>query len=177
MIFHLLYLTRIVTQVLIIFISLVTYNSVYSQDVGQAVLESYSRILESLAFTVTSRIEDVLYADYVTQNPSQAAYKRSDLRDSSEATTPTDGFQSPAEEMDKSQTGEMPPSSMTLFDFMGWGLDQGDGEMKKDTGSDELSKDGDIKHPHMHKIATIVTNKKASYLENLGGMRSPTARH
>ncbi|XP_015867684.3 rop guanine nucleotide exchange factor 12 [Ziziphus jujuba] len=149
----------------------------YNRDVGHAVLESYSRILESLAFTVTSRIEDVLYADYVTQNPSQAVCKRSGLRDSSEATTPTDGFQSPVEDMDKSHTAETPTGSMTLFDFMGWGLEQGDGETKIDAGSDEPSKDGEIKHPHMHKIANIVTNKKASYLENLGGMRSPTSRH
>ena len=42
------------------------------QDVGHAVLESYSRILESLAFTVLSRIEDVLLADQQTQNPSHS---------------------------------------------------------------------------------------------------------
>lgn len=145
------------------------------QDVGQAVLESYSRILESLAFTVTSRIEDVLYADYVTQNPSHAACKRNILKDSIEATTPPDGFSSSSEDMDKSTET---PSSMTLSDFMGWGIDQGDAEAKKDGAeSEELSKESEIKHPHIHKITNIVTNKKASYLENLGGLRSPTSRH
>lgn len=34
-----------------------------SQDVGQSILESYSRVLESLAFSIIARIDDVLYAD------------------------------------------------------------------------------------------------------------------
>lgn len=33
------------------------------QDVGQAILESYSRVLESLAFNIVSWIDDVLFAD------------------------------------------------------------------------------------------------------------------
>lgn len=153
------------------------FFSAVSQDVGQAVLESYSRILESLAFTVTSRIEDVLYADYVTQNPSHAVCKRNILKDSIEATTPREGFSSSGEDMDKSFSTET-PNSMTLSDFMGWGMDQGDAEAKKDGAElEELSKESEIKHPHIHKIANIVTNKKASYLENLGGLRSPTSRH
>uniref|UniRef100_A0A2N9F0E3 PRONE domain-containing protein n=1 Tax=Fagus sylvatica TaxID=28930 RepID=A0A2N9F0E3_FAGSY len=145
----------------------------YNRDVGQAVLESYSRILESLAFTVLSRIEDVLYADYVTQNPSDAACKRYALSEFSQNASP-ESFPSPKEE-NYPET----PGSMTLSDFMGWGLDQGDAEAKKDsTGySDEVSKDGEVKHNHMHKLANLVTNKKISYLENLGAMRSPTARH
>ncbi|KAG7025999.1 Rop guanine nucleotide exchange factor 3, partial [Cucurbita argyrosperma subsp. argyrosperma] len=35
----------------------------YNRDVGQAVLESYSRVLEGLAFNVVAWIEDVLFAD------------------------------------------------------------------------------------------------------------------
>lgn len=34
-----------------------------TQDVGQSILESYSRVLESLAFNIMARIDDVLYAD------------------------------------------------------------------------------------------------------------------
>jgi PRONE (Plant-specific Rop nucleotide exchanger) len=34
-----------------------------TQDVGQAILESYSRVLESLAFNIISWIDDVLFAD------------------------------------------------------------------------------------------------------------------
>ncbi|KAL5576457.1 hypothetical protein UlMin_018156 [Ulmus minor] len=147
----------------------------YNRDVGQAVLESYSRILESLAFTVMSRIEDVLYADYVTQNPSQVGCMRNPL-DIPQCLTPPDIFPSPREEMDKMSLAE-PPSSMTLSDFMGWGLDQGEAEAKKDPEGEEVSKEGEVKHPHIQKITNIVTTKKVSYLDNLGGLRSPTARH
>ncbi|KAG6733707.1 hypothetical protein I3842_01G237400 [Carya illinoinensis] len=103
----------------------------YNRDVGQAVLESYSRILESLAFTVLSRIEDVLYADYITQNPSHAACGRIPLIESP-PTTGTDMF--PVQEVNK----EAP---MTLSDVMGWGLDKGDAESKVSIEySDEVSK-------------------------------------
>ncbi|XP_037478901.1 rop guanine nucleotide exchange factor 3-like [Triticum dicoccoides] len=35
----------------------------HNKDVGQAVLESYSRVLESLAYTIVTCIDDVLFAD------------------------------------------------------------------------------------------------------------------
>ncbi|CAM6095104.1 unnamed protein product [Calypogeia fissa] len=35
----------------------------YNRDVGQSILESYSRVLESLAFNIIARIDDVLYTD------------------------------------------------------------------------------------------------------------------
>ncbi|XP_059638648.1 rop guanine nucleotide exchange factor 12-like [Cornus florida] len=50
----------------------------YNRDVGQAVLESYSRIIESFAVTVMSRIDDVLHADFVVREQ-----KRSPVEDSS----------------------------------------------------------------------------------------------
>ncbi|KAK4343442.1 hypothetical protein RND71_036536 [Anisodus tanguticus] len=46
-----------------------------NQDIGHCVLESYSRVLESLANTVMSCIEDVLYADSLMQDPSLAIEK------------------------------------------------------------------------------------------------------
>jgi len=48
----------------------------YNKDVGFAILESYSRALESLAFAVLSRIEDVLYADNIAQDPRRSKSKR-----------------------------------------------------------------------------------------------------
>lgn len=39
------------------------------QDVGQAILESYSRVLESLAFKIVSWIGDVLYIDGSVKKP------------------------------------------------------------------------------------------------------------
>eukprot|EP01018_Ginkgo_biloba_P034407 Gb_14425 [translate_table: standard] len=38
------------------------------QDVGQSILESYSRVLESLAFNIIARIDDLLYVDDLTKN-------------------------------------------------------------------------------------------------------------
>ncbi|XP_038899805.1 rop guanine nucleotide exchange factor 12-like [Benincasa hispida] len=138
----------------------------FNRDVGHAVLESYSRILESLAFTVMSRIEDVLHADGLTQNPSQIATRR---KSTSEAPVEK------SEEMNNN--GPETPASMTLLDFMGWGADQSETETKKDSfgNSDDLYADSDLKQAN--KPGNIVTNKKVSYLENLSAVRSPTARH
>ncbi|KAJ4832069.1 hypothetical protein Tsubulata_043710 [Turnera subulata] len=140
----------------------------YNRDVGQAILESYSRILESLAFTVMSRIEDVLYADYVTQNPSQAGQKRNPLEP--QATSP------PPEEAEPEANTMESNSAMTLSDFMGWNFDQCETEVPKrdSTGGDETPKE---ESKLAQKLAQVVTNKKTSYLENLGGVRSPTSRH
>lgn len=38
------------------------------QDVGQSILESYSRVMESLAFNIMARIDDVLYVDDATKS-------------------------------------------------------------------------------------------------------------
>ena len=43
------------------------------QDVGKSILESYSRVLESLASNITSRIEDVIHVD----NQARGAVGRS----------------------------------------------------------------------------------------------------
>lgn len=116
-----------------------------------------------------SRIEDVLYADYITQNPTQAPSKKNAARE-----TPS---VSPGEE---AQNAAETPTSMTLLDFMNWGPDLADNEAKKDspTGNSETlpSTEGEVKH--VHKLQNIVTNNKlVSYLENIGGLKSPTARH
>merc|ERR1712224_561123 len=106
---------------------------------------------------VMSRIEDVLYADYVTRNPTQAGKKRNPLKESP--------MTSPGED-----TVEM--NSRTLLDFMGWGSDQNDSELKKDIATDDPLKDDGM---FLQKPGNIVTNKKTSYLDTLGGLRSPTA--
>ncbi|KAG6398085.1 hypothetical protein SASPL_139536 [Salvia splendens] len=48
-----------------------------NKDVGHAVLESYSRILETLAFTVLSRIEDVMSADAQARGSATAEKTKS----------------------------------------------------------------------------------------------------
>lgn len=42
------------------------------QDVGQSVLESYSRVMESLAFNIMARIDDLLYVDDATKQRAAA---------------------------------------------------------------------------------------------------------
>ncbi|CAN6471545.1 unnamed protein product [Victoria cruziana] len=43
----------------------------YNKDVGQSILESYSRVLESLSFNIIARIDDVLYVDDMTKHADQ----------------------------------------------------------------------------------------------------------
>ncbi|KAL3517165.1 hypothetical protein ACH5RR_024067 [Cinchona calisaya] len=43
----------------------------HNRDVGKAILESYSRVLEGLAFNVVAWIEDVLFVDKTTRNQDQ----------------------------------------------------------------------------------------------------------
>ncbi|KAI8545117.1 hypothetical protein RHMOL_Rhmol07G0017700 [Rhododendron molle] len=47
--------------------SLDTSKIQYNRDVGQAILESYSRVLEGLAFNTVAWIEDVLFVDKSTK--------------------------------------------------------------------------------------------------------------
>ncbi|KAF5747584.1 rop guanine nucleotide exchange factor 7 [Tripterygium wilfordii] len=42
-----------------------------NKDVGKSILESYSRVLESLAFNIVARIDDLLYADDLTKLSDQ----------------------------------------------------------------------------------------------------------
>lgn len=44
----------------------------YNKDVGQSILESYSRVMESLAFNITARIDDVLFVDDATKRCAAA---------------------------------------------------------------------------------------------------------
>ncbi|KAK1290107.1 Rop guanine nucleotide exchange factor 2 [Acorus calamus] len=43
----------------------------YNKDVGQAILESYSRVLETLAFNIVALIDDVLHVDGTVKRPIQ----------------------------------------------------------------------------------------------------------
>ncbi|CAL9766670.1 unnamed protein product [Musa acuminata subsp. burmannicoides] len=128
----------------------------YSKDVGYSILESYSRILESLAFTVMSRIEDVLHADSVTRDQSLEGSK---TRPSVADSEPTAGIATPldpAEEIDKLNNMEA-NNSMTLSDFMGWQFDI-DTQTKKEDEDGKL-----VKQPP----SIVVANNKLSNLEKL----------
>ncbi|KAL0796699.1 hypothetical protein Bca101_068076 [Brassica carinata] len=131
-----------------------------NRDVGLAILESYSRVLESLAHTVMSRIEDVLYADQLTQEPTKAPSKnRYTVKEA----------EKPKEE--RISFSEERLSGTSLSDVMQWG--NKNNEVKK-----ESFYGGDKEKPLLSKVTGIMTtNKKSSYLDNLGTMRSPTARY
>ncbi|EHA8591171.1 Rho guanine nucleotide exchange factor 8 [Cocos nucifera] len=150
----------------------------YNKDIGHSILESYSRVLESLAFTVMSRIDDVLYADSLAQDPTLGGTKKRPTLTDTEAVTVKVKVLDPKEEIEKlSQMEE--PAAMTLSDFMGWQVEQDSETKNKDSGNlEEMlnSEDGKL----MRKPPPIVTNKKFSYIEkidNLGGLRSPSALH
>lgn len=43
----------------------------HNKDVGKSILESYSRVLESLAFNIVARIDDLIYVDSLTKHSDQ----------------------------------------------------------------------------------------------------------
>jgi len=132
----------------------------FHQDVGLAILESYSRTLESLAFTVMSRIEDVLSADLATQDPKNAE----SMRMASLTSDDTDKVVSDAKaEVEKMR--RMEPVSPMLYDYVG----------PRDQDLSTYIKEG-ANGPKLTKMSSVA-NKRFSYLENLGGTRSPIARH
>ncbi|CAH9128046.1 unnamed protein product [Cuscuta epithymum] len=48
----------------------------YNRDVGQSILESYSRVLESISFNLMARIDDMLYIDDVTRRRAVVEFSR-----------------------------------------------------------------------------------------------------
>nr|BAK08312.1 predicted protein [Hordeum vulgare subsp. vulgare] len=116
-----------------------------NRDVGFAILESYSRVLESLAFNVMSRIEDVIVADNVAREKA-----KKDAPAGPEPASIPDGSMA---------------DSMTLLDFMGW---NGDAEGKPDDQSplaaEQAQDDG-----RLMKLPNIMTNLKQTYMDVLGG--------
>ncbi|KAD4585275.1 hypothetical protein E3N88_22876 [Mikania micrantha] len=137
-----------------------------NRDIGHAILESYSRILESLAHKVMSRIEDVMHADNLTQNPSRDL-KRNSLKDS--ASRASEKFPNAKEELEKLNYANA-PTSMTLSDFMGWTLEQ------ENESTEELSNGNE--NATLAKQTSATNSKKLTYLERLEtlGGRSPSSR-
>ncbi|XP_039174246.1 rop guanine nucleotide exchange factor 5 isoform X2 [Eucalyptus grandis] len=43
----------------------------FNKDLGKSIIESYSRVLESLAFNIVARIDDVLYVDDLTRHADE----------------------------------------------------------------------------------------------------------
>ncbi|VAH22765.1 rop guanine nucleotide exchange factor 9-like [Triticum dicoccoides] len=137
----------------------------YNRDVGSAILESYSRTLESLAYTVMSRIEDVLHADALAQDPKNG----DSMRMPSLTTDDTDTVVQDAKD-EMGRLGRMEPVNSTLFDYVG---------PRDGTIETMILGSQDPQGKKLSKISKIGT-KRYSYLdklENLGGARSPISRH
>jgi hypothetical protein len=135
------------------------------QDVGQAILESYSRVLESLASKIMSRIEDVLEADRLVQRQLMG---EAETRSESEA-------ESEYEETEKVVAAET-PNSRKLSDFIGWRLSS---DTKKHSSMSDIEffhKVEQEKEKPMMKSPRALP-KKFSYLAKLENMRSPSDRH
>ncbi|XP_051147611.1 rop guanine nucleotide exchange factor 12-like [Andrographis paniculata] len=143
----------------------------YNRDVGHAVLESYSRVIESLAFNVLSRIDDVIQAD-CNARESVSDQRKNTPKEGSVAKIVLQRLSHTKD--DESMNSATTPSSKTLLDFMGWNIDQSETEANKDVQQDEP----EVKQ--LSKSPNINPNRKVSYierLENLGGLKSPRARH
>lgn len=125
-----------------------------AQDVGQSILESYSRVIESLAHTISSRIEDVLDADSVAvNNPSMDESDMEKYNSSPETET---------------------VSAMTLHDFMRLSPTEGlnflqnmSGDFDEENHKENEQKGSHKSHKHKHK------HKKINYkIENLHVMKN-----
>ncbi|CAO2166467.1 unnamed protein product [Urochloa humidicola] len=132
-----------------------------NRDVGFALLESYSRVLESLAYNVMSRIEDVIQAD----NLAREKAKR-------DAPPPEAAAAGGREAQEAGEDG-----GSTLLDFMGW---TGDSEERNDDSSPlppaEMPAQDDGR---LMKLPNIMTNLKQTYMDKLdflSGNKSP-GRH
>ncbi|KAG4190025.1 hypothetical protein ERO13_A07G005600v2 [Gossypium hirsutum] len=127
-----------------------------NRDVGHAILESYSRILESLAFNVMSRIEDVLHADSLAQTSSP---QKSETYPSSS---------------DEDALRVSSSDTPTLSDFMGWGI----ASRRRSSTNLEIYFKGD-NDKKLAKPPVSSTQKKSpnlEKLESLSGNRSPKGR-
>ncbi|VVA97809.1 unnamed protein product [Arabis nemorensis] len=143
----------------------------FNKDIGLAILESYSRVVESLAHTVMSRIEDVLEADQLTQEPEIAVCKRYIVKE----------IESPEKEEEQNfclleeRPTKQKPSAISLSEVMQWGMETY--EPPKKEKSDAPFKDSGKKLLTRVSSMIMANNKKTttSYLESLGTARSPTA--
>nr|GMC79079.1 rop guanine nucleotide exchange factor 7-like [Ipomoea batatas] len=95
----------------------------HNKDLGKSILESYSRVLQSLAFNITARINDLLYVDDLTKNsdPFMPVSRKSTGTTNS---SPSQGF-SASKEQEKSNiqdNSKLPPRDCggrkALTDFL-----------------------------------------------------------
>ncbi|CAH8353746.1 unnamed protein product [Eruca vesicaria subsp. sativa] len=133
----------------------------FNKDIGLAILESYSRVLESLAHTVLSRIEDVLEADQLIHEPEVAVCKETE---------------SPKKEEEKDfclleERPKKHKAPISLSQVMQWNME--DYEQQKKDKNETPFKDSSKKL--LTRVSSMINKKTSSYLESLGTTKSPTA--
>ncbi|ESQ41969.1 hypothetical protein EUTSA_v10013328mg [Eutrema salsugineum] len=138
-----------------------------NKDVGQAILESYSRVIESLASKIMSRVEDVLEADILVQRQMMG---EAEVRSESEAES---AFSSEYEETEKVAAAET-PNSRKLSDFIGWRLSS---DTKKHSSMSDIEFFHKVEQEKPMMKSPRALPKKFSYLSKLENMRSPSDRH
>ncbi|XP_010519715.1 PREDICTED: rop guanine nucleotide exchange factor 10-like isoform X2 [Tarenaya hassleriana] len=136
----------------------------HNKDIGQAILESYSRILEGLAFKLVSRIDDVLEADLLAQRQVMGE------TDGLSETETDSGLSSDIEEHPDKPAMAETPNSRKLSDFIGWRLTS---ETKRHSSMSEI----ECYHDKPLYKSPKATPKKFSYLAKLENLRIPTERH
>ncbi|CAH2053571.1 unnamed protein product [Thlaspi arvense] len=141
----------------------------FNKDIGLAIMESYSRVLESLAYTVVSRIEDVLEADQLTQDPEIAVCKRYIVKETESPKKEEEQNFCLLEDRPKKQK-----RPISLSQVMQWNME--DQEQSKKEKNDAPFKESGKKLLTRVSSMIMANNKKTgSYLESLGTTRSPTA--
>ncbi|CAF2154798.1 unnamed protein product, partial [Brassica napus] len=134
----------------------------FNKDIGLAILESYSRVIESLAHTVLSRIEDVLEADQLTQESEVAVCKRDIVKEA----------ESPKKEEGKDfclleERPKKSKSTISLSQVMQWNMEDHE-QPKKEKNETPRKK-------LLTRVSSMINKKTSSYLESLGTTKSPKA--
>ncbi|XP_047328918.1 rop guanine nucleotide exchange factor 9-like [Impatiens glandulifera] len=144
-------------------------------DIGHAVLESYSRVLESLANTVMSRIDDVLYADSLAQDPSletcsrKTPIDRSPVRSLGTSPIPGGGDDSGSTSPYRNSDMQNPES---LSSILGWYNEESDGRNSNENSSSGGHEDHIRGKPdHNNKLFSYIDKLEA--LSGLNGLKSP----
>lgn len=146
----------------------------YNKDVGQSILESYSRVLESLAFNILSRIDDVVHVDDLSKCKPHVSLSKNPSIHRSTSTN----FHGPHGKiallsgLSKSASTHIigaasPPRSLhskTLSEYIGWSMKAAAGETKQRL--EHYTKSPPRPGP----------NKPWSYSGNINAMRSPPSR-
>lgn len=135
---------------------------------GQSILESYSRILESLAFNILSRIDDVLHVDNAARLKPYQGLSRNPSVHTGMVTAKMSHFTGLSKSASTHVVGTTSPTrslyNKPLSDYVGWSAKAPSEELKQ--GLELLSK----------SPPPLGESKQWAYAGNLNAMQSPPSR-